>query len=415
MLPTNVQVKYLRQDKNQKGIYEIRIYLGRHNGKSKRKTKNIRATSKRAAIKIAETMIRDGELSITAPGRISHEITFQKFIEIWKNRHFIRLAPRTRIVYQGIIDIYLMDMFGHRKLDSITTNDVRYFLQNLYNLPNPRTRSGKLSPTMIHKCYRLLSQILHKAEEGKYITQNPCKGLSQEEIPRPDYHHAPIWQKKELAIFIQHLEEIPDTYHNFQKKVMLYLFLMTGMRKGELSVLHWSDINMQNKSILVSKALKLMSSQEITIAAPKTKQSQRELFIDDFNLRMLEELWKRQQDYLMEIGKSNTADFIFITQRRKSREIIPVSPSYLYMWITREAKACGLPHIDVHSLRHMAATYALAGGAPLIGVQNMLGHTRVGTTANYLHLMEQQKQETTNALSDVLAALRKSDSNNSSK
>lgn len=84
MLPTNVQVKYLRQDKNQKGIYEIRIYLGRHNGKSKRKTKNIRATSKRAAIKIAETMIRDGELSITAPGRISHEITFQKFIEIWK-------------------------------------------------------------------------------------------------------------------------------------------------------------------------------------------------------------------------------------------------------------------------------------------------------------------------------------------
>lgn len=54
----------------------------------------------------------------------------------------------------------------------------------------------------------------------------------------------------------------------------------------------------------------------------------------------------------------------------------------------------------------MAATYALASGAPILGVQNMMGHTNLKTTSIYLHLMTEQKQQTANVLSAKLATLR---------
>lgn len=400
------------------GCYEIRVIVGYDaHGKQKRWTKVIHAQSMQGARKIAAKMKRGGQIPeeySTTP--VEHiPTTFQELADQWKEEHYPFLAPRTQTGYSSILENYILNFFSQRPIQKITVEDIRRFIRHLHTSRTYQTRSGKLSSTMINKCFRLLAQILASAEDKKFISQNPCRKLSESEIPRPDYHHAPIWQKEELMVFIQHLEEIPNTYHNFQKKVMFDTFLMTGMRKGELSVLHWSDIDVPRKSIQVTKALKLMTSSEIIIDKPKTEKSAREIFIDDFLMARLNELWERQKAYLLELGRENEGNYIFITQRRKSREIIPVSPSYLYMWLRREAKKCGLPPIDVHSLRHMAATYALASGAPILGVQNMMGHTSLRTTSIYLHTTEQQMQQASHALSSELAALRKSDSNDQAK
>lgn len=413
-----MNIVFIRKAKNGDLIYQIRVIIGKYpNGTPKRWTKNISAKSEQGAWKKAMHMKRAGEIPEDYSGSTAdfQPVTLREFIQIWREEHYASLAPRTCSGYDSILNTYILDFLGSRPVDKLDENDIRRFLRYLTTSRDHHTKSHHLSATMIHKCYRLLSELLEAAADKKFIPENPCNRISKAEIPRPDYRATPIWQKKELAIFIQHLEEIPDTYHNFQKIVMLETFLLTGMRKGELSVLQWSDIDMSHKSIRVEKALKLMTSKELIIAEPKTQKSNREIFIDAHLLSLLETLWHRQKDYLAEIRQENPQDFIFITQRRQSREIIPVTPSYLYMWLRREAKACGLPHIDVHSLRHMAATYALAEGAPLSGVQNMMGHTSIRTTSIYLHLMEQQKQETVNALSAGLAALRKSDSDNSPK
>ena len=65
-----------------------------------------------------------------------------------------------------------------------------------------------------------------------------------------------------------------------------------------------------------------------------------------------------------------------------------------------------MPHITVHSLRHMAATYALNHGAALTTVQSMLGHTNIRTTSIYLHPLDKQKRETAQIMSSRLQALR---------
>ena len=70
------------------------------------------------------------------------------------------------------------------------------------------------------------------------------------------------------------------------------------------------------------------------------------------------------------------------------------------------AEKHALPHITVHSLRHMAATYALNCGAALTTVQTMLGHTNIRTTSIYLHDLDEKRKEATAILSNQFNKLR---------
>lgn len=403
-----MNIQYKGQDKNGDGIYEIRIYCGLKEGKPIRKTKTIHAKNERAAKRQLENLLRSGDLPDIRV-ESGNDTTFEQFARIWRQKHGNALARRTQIMNQSIIDRYLLDMFGKKKLTKIRTEDIRVFIDCLRSLefdPDHPPYRKHLSDTMIHKCFRLLSHILQKAVEWRYLSINPCNKLGNDEKPKPDYHHAPIWQKEELSRFLSYLDTLPPTYGNLQKKAMFYTILITGLRKGELSVLNWQDIDLEEKSISITKSLKYMDSKEIDIAAPKTKSSKRKVFFDDYVKTLLQELRDKQSDYLLELREENPQHFVFITQRRKTNEIIPVTPSYLYMWLRKAAKRCELPPIDVHSIRHMAATYALASGAPITGVQNMMGHTSLRTTSIYIHMLDEQRRETASTLSSGIAALR---------
>ena len=88
-----------------------------------------------------------------------------------------------------------------------------------------------------------------------------------------------------------------------------------------------------------------------------------------------------QEKYLKNKGYENPKGYIFLAVRLRNDELVPVSPSCLNAWITKICKKNHLPHITVHSLRHMAATYAVNEGAVLTTVQAMLGHTKIKTTS----------------------------------
>ena len=112
-----------------------------------------------------------------------------------------------------------------------------------------------------------------------------------------------------------------------------------------------------------------------------------------------------QKQFLEEAGLKNPKNFVFITQRRNG-DVIPITPSYFYMWLRKVAKLLALPLIDVHSLRHMAASYALANGAPLTSVSSQLGHTSIRTTERYLHELDARRKDSARILSQEITALR---------
>lgn len=368
--------------RNGEQIYEIRIPCGYQGGKQKRITKIIHASSKRVAQKEMQKFIAEKGL-ILPSSSLSASITFADFVAIWKTRHGKNLAPRTQVVNQSMLDKYILDTFGGMKLKKINANDIRMFIRYLKTVkirPDRFCHVSNLSSTMIHKYFKLVNHLLRKAVEWKYLTHNPCEDLAEEEIPHPDYHHAPIWQKKQLASFMQYLNQLPKDHKNLQKVTMFYVTLITGLRKSELGVLTWPDIDFAENSITISKALKYMDKTEFKISVPKNKSSVRKVFFDSFTSNLLKKHQSAQQTYFKKLHMKNPKQFVFTTRRRNG-ELIPVTPSYLYIWLKNTVRLCGLPHIDVHSLRHMAATYALESGAAITAVQNMMGHTSIRTTS----------------------------------
>lgn len=306
------------------------------------------------------------------------------------------------------MDNHILDYFSGKVLTKITDNDIRNFIDDMRNLK--AIKGGKqtdkpISSTMVYNYFKLLRSIFQKAVNWRYLSENPCELLDPEERPRPKYHPAPIWQEADLKRFIQFLEDLPDSRDTVQKKTIFYLFLITGIRRGELSALTYDCINEAEQSILINKAIKHYDGESITISDPKTEGSIRKVFIDDYTMSLLKKHAAYQQQYLKNAGLKNPKQFVFITQRRNG-DVIPITPSYFYMWLRKVAKLLALPLIDVHSLRHMAASYALANGAPLTSVSSQLGHTSIRTTERYLHELDARRKDSARILSQEITALR---------
>ena len=67
--------------------------------------------------------------------------------------------------------------------------------------------------------------------------QNPCDDIPKDEWLKPNYQHYPIWEEKDLQKFLKILEKLPETPRNIKHKTFIYISLISGARKGEVSAL----------------------------------------------------------------------------------------------------------------------------------------------------------------------------------
>ena len=66
---------------------------------------------------------------------------------------------------------------------------------------------------------------------------------------------------------------------------MFYLELSTGLRRGKLVALLWSDLNLQTKTLTVSKSVS-RGKGELVVTEPKTENSVREIYLSDEAIRL---------------------------------------------------------------------------------------------------------------------------------
>jgi len=389
--------------------YELRISLGYDaNGKQKRRTKRIKAKSERLAKKELDKFYI--EIMKEPEKKPKSKLSFREFTEIWESRYNQKLSLNTRHTQTRMLNAYIMDFFGSIPLQRITPEHIVDFIGTLQSdnaSRKPNLTGGKLSKSSVHMYFRVLKHILEKAVAWGYLAENPCNKIPHDEWPRPDHHHHPIWQKEELQKFLHLIDSLPDTPRNVQKKTVFYLALMTGMRRGEVTALTWNDIDWEEQLIHIERAQKYINSRTYEISKPKTKSSIRTVYVDDFVLDLLKKQKENQERRLKRNQEENQPGYVFLGKVLKNGEAVPITASMPHRWLTDFCKKHGLRHITFHSLRHMAATYALGYGAPLTAVQSMLGHTDIATTAIYLHTLDAQKREAANVMSKQLSTLRK--------
>ena len=153
---------------------------------------------------------------------------------------------------------------------------------------------------------------------------------------------------------------------------MFYLELVSGLRKGELVALQWSDLDEANCTISVSKQASWDTEHQLILSRPKTGNSIREVSIPQDAVELLKQ----------EHAKHPGNPWMF-PSGRTGEMYHPDSVVTLHKRILKDA---GLEHIRFHDLRHTFATLALKNGVDVRTLSEMLGHYSAGfTLSTYVH------------------------------
>ncbi|EOU1149007.1 tyrosine-type recombinase/integrase (plasmid) [Clostridium perfringens] len=157
-------------------------------------------------------------------------------------------------------------------------------------------------------------------------------------------------------------------FNSRRNKVMIELFLCTGLRLSEMLDLKWKDIN-------------LMSGQ-LKVVQGKGKKD-RILWVNEDMLNILRN-WKIEQS-----NKYGVVNLVFCS-RTKSRLD---DKGIRKMIETYSIKAGINKHITPHTLRHTYATDLLRETKNIRLVQKALGHADLSTTMIYTHIVDDEYED----------------------
>lgn len=171
---------------------------------------------------------------------------------------------------------------------------------------------------------------------------------------------------------------------------MFLLELTSGLRKGELVALLWSDLDVERKTLSVSKQAVRAEGGEIKVTRPKTATSIRKISIPQEAVDLLIQEHDKHPDNPYMFPSPKTGGMWF-----------PDSVVNLHAKILKDA---GLEHLRFHDLRHTFATMALQNGVDVKTVSSMLGHYDAGFTLSvYAHATDRMQEEAAEKMGSFMA------------
>jgi integrase len=187
------------------------------------------------------------------------------------------------------------------------------------------------------------------------------------------------WDAPQLLVFLAAIAE-----HRFAP--LFHLAANTGMRRGELLGLRWSDIDVPAKRLSVQQAL-VSVAYKVELADVKTDHGRRTIDLDDATLQVLEE-WRQ-----VRTSESGSAlapgGLVFVKADGTSPH-----PDIVSQVFDRKVAKLDVPVITMHDLRHTHATLLLKAGVPVKVVSERLGHsTPAFTMSVYQHVLPGMQAE----------------------
>ena len=294
----------------------------------------------------------------------------------------IRISTANR--YQLMVEQYTIPRIGSIKLTKLTAHDLQKLYKDLLENGRIDRKSGHgnpgLSSTTVRSLHLMLHSAFERAVKERLILRNPTEDCI-----------APKVQKIEMQILPpEHIKDYLEAADRRGLLPMFYLELVTGLRKGEITALLWSDLDIQNKTISVSKQYVKNPNGELTLSRPKTETSVRKISIpqDAIDLLIAEHSKHPENPYMF--PSPATGEMYY-----------PDSVVNLHKKILKDA---GLPHIRFHDLRHTFATLALQNGVDVKTVSSMLGHYDAGfTLRTYTHATRQKQDEAAQTMGSFMA------------
>lgn len=315
------------------------------------------------------------------------KITFAELAEQWFSEHQKEIKATTIESYKFTIK-KLFQSFAKSLVKDITKMQYQKFLNVLFD-----EKYARKSIQQIHSVAKL---VFRYACECDIIKNNPTAyaKIPKQKLTIDDLennHELPKYlEKSELQLFLDTIKEY-DTHNNHPLFVTL---AYTGLRRGELAALKWTDIDFTNKTINVNKNVYMpKSSAEYILQTPKTKTSKRAISITDNVVKILSShrLLQKQEQMLYR-QTWHDANFVFTSPRHDG---YPVRPTYVGFTMTKYLRIAGLnTNLTPHSLRHTHTSLLAEAGVSLEAIRERLGHANDNITRLiYLHVTQEIKKD----------------------
>ena len=364
------------------GRWEGRYTAGYHPETGKRIIKNVLGkTQAECKAKLKKAIEESQSLDVGRADEYTVAAWLRTWFELYAKPH---IRPSTMNYYHRNIEQHIIPAIGDIPLNKLTTRDLQKLCNDLQSNGRLRKVQKKEKPGLSNSTVRGIHMMLHnaldRAMKEKLILSNPTENCIIHKI-----------EKQEMKI----LRPDPiSSYLNAAERrnalPMFYLELVSGLRKGELTALLWSDLDIQNRTISVSKQYVKNPNGELALTRPKTETSVRKVSIPQEAVDLLISEHDKHPDNPYMFPSPITGEMYY-----------PDSIVNLHKKILKDA---GLPHIRFHDLRHTFATLALQNGVDVKTVSSMLGHYDAGfTLRTYTHATRQMQQKAAEKMGSFMA------------
>jgi integrase len=279
------------------------------------------------------------------------------------------VQPSTQARDDSYIRTMILPYFEDSHLDKIRPLDVQRWIGDLQRRP--------YAPATIRKAYQLLSRLFDSAVANRMLLKSPCANIR---LPRPVHQEMPYLTAEGLMAVAEAIDQ--------RYRALVIVAGTTGLRFGELAALTPADVDLDRKTITVTKSLSEVKG-VVQVTRPKSKASVRTVTLPAFVVAELTWHMSRHADSSRYVFPAPDGGALRRSNFRRR------------FWLPAVRKSAQ-GDLRFHDLRHTAVALLIAQGIHAKTIQARMGHASIRTTLDrYGHLFDTLDVAAADALDDL--------------
>ena len=255
-------------------------------------------------------------------------MTLGEWLDIWlKECAEPSVRPSTYKGYRGYAERNIKPSLGSKQISKVTAADVQTLYRKLQR--EGGVDGGALSPATVRRIHGVLHQALNAAVDRHLIVKNPTDDVT---LPKKVTAVKTILNDKQLERFMEAIKA-DEHWHDF-----FYLEITTGLRRGELCGLMWTDFDAEKGTLTVRRTLHNKEGGGYYVGETKTGAGRRIIKLPPSTVQLLSER-----------KRTSISQWIFPNPIHPED---PIMPNSGYTRMKKLLAEAGLPDMRFHDLRH---------------------------------------------------------------
>lgn len=370
--------------KGEPGAYYFVVDVPGPDGKRKQLRRRGFATKKAATAELNDVLAGVQRGTFVQPDRV----TVGKYLDGWlAGLESAGRKPSTTSDYRKKVNRHVRPHLGSVELQALTPLHLDHLYAQLRR--EGKASGGGLSLRTVRYVHSLMHTALASAERKGLVQRNVARLASPPSASSARAPEMTVWTPAELRAF---LDGVADHHHG----PLFRLTAMTGMRRGEVCGVRWSDVDDAN--LTVRHTVTTVDNKRVE-GVPKTSRSRRTIDLDPRTVEVLrsQRTAQLEQRLLMGAGWTDTGAVFAMPDGQLWH------PDVISRAFDRAVARSGLPRIRFHDLRHTHATHLLAAGTNVKVVSDRLGHASTSFTLDtYGHVLPGQGASAASAVAALV-------------